>query len=166
MDTQNKNLKLEIRKLEAEKSRLIEVLKQHKPSCAKQIQELMKTKEDEREIEFRVPLPPASTVTSRTVTTAIPALESPVQHQQANVVIPAVKITSPGEEEPPSFAEVEVKEELDSSGATGGGYNFDEYFSHNDAASFYPHHPTQVPFLGKRTLGHTYLDLDSRCIAL
>ncbi len=177
MDTQNKSLKMEIARLEAEKSKLMEVLRQHRPNCAKQLEDIMKAKEEETlgavvdmgepEPEFRVPLPPDSSVTSASATASV----------TTSTLLPTVTITSPTEHEPPSFAEVEIKEEdadtmtLAAAPPTevGGGYPaFEDYFGvNNDSASFYPSvSQSQVPFLGKRTLAHTYLDLDSRCIAL
>lgn len=88
--------------------------------------------------EFRVPLPPASS-------------------QPNSSMIPMIKVTAPPQApEPPSFAEAirmvsEVKEEEDPDDSS---YYFgDEFYNQN-------------PFLAKRNLGQTYLDLDSRCIAL
>lgn len=155
LDAQNKALKIEITKLESEKTHLMDVLQQHEPACARKLKEAMKSRReqmgdfddlyetDQNQPEFRVPLPPASTVTSR--------------------VLPMVKVSPPEEEnEPPTFAEAirmvsEVKQEEEE--IVVPAYNMD-YFGSTD---FYPQ---QAPFLAKRPLGQTYLDLDSRCIAL
>lgn len=161
MDAQNKALKIEIAKLESEKTHLMDVLQQHEPACARKLKEAMKSRREQmgpdfdlyeadnnrpqvapNQPEFRVPLPPASTVTSR---------------------VPMVKVSPPEEEEPPTFAEAirmvsEVKEEEEEI-VDPATYNMD-YFGSTD---FYPQ---QAPFLAKRPLGQTYLDLDSRCIAL
>ena len=149
LDAQNKALKIEIAKLESEKTHLMDVLQQHEPACARKLKDAMKSRreqtgdfdlyETEPQPEFRVPLPPASTVTSR---------------------VPMVKV-SPPEEDPPSFAEAirmvsEVKEEEEEI----PNYNLPDYFG---SENFYSQ---QAPFLAKRPLGQTYLDLDSRCIAL
>jgi len=152
LDAQNKALKIEISKLESEKTHLMDVLQQHEPACARKLKEAMKSRReqmgdfdlyetDQNQPEFRVPLPPASTVTSR---------------------VPMVKVSPPEEEnEPPTFAEAirmasEVKQEEEE---IVPAYNMD-YFGSTD---FYPQNG---PFLAKRPLGQTYLDLDSRCIAL
>jgi hypothetical protein len=169
LDAQNKILKMDITKLEAEKSRLIGVLSQHEPSCVKKLKDIMTARHPEsargfytspQEAEdnkpeaaiFRVPLPPASTVTS-----------SSSQNR-----IPMVRISSP-EEQPPSFAEAiemasQVKEE-DEDGMQQFTTGMENYFTTTASAAdnFYQQ---QNHFLAKRTLGHTYLDLDSRCIAL
>ena len=130
--------------------------------------------------EFRVPLPPASMVVS----------SNPQQR------VPMIKVTAstPEEPDPPTFAEAiqmvtEVKAEEEEEIS---GYSLDGYFGHNsqnpvpddldpgsririlqDPEDFFSHHhhtphhqQLQNPFLAKRTLGQTYLDLDSRCIAL
>lgn len=152
MDTQNKALKSEISKLESEKSHLMDILAQHEPSCAKKLNEAMKLRQpssnfDCFESEFRVPLPPASTVPR----------------------IPVIKVTGPSsssQEEPPSFAEAiqmvnEVKAEEEEEIPS---LVLDQYFHQGGNSQDYYHH--QNPFLAKRNLGQTYLDLDSRCIAL
>ena len=147
LDAQNKALKLEISKLESEKNHLMDILQEHEPSCAKKVKESMKVRRQQFEFsnsgggEFRVPLPPSGPR------------------------IPSIQITSPNDphEDPPSFAEAirmvsEVKEEEEE---IVPDYNIDyneEFYRYTNAGS--------NPFLAKRNLGQTYLDLDSRCIAL
>ena len=93
--------------------------------------------------------------------------------QQLPVQFPKVRISEPPQE-PPSFADL-IKEEDDPDTAR---YNMDTsntYYSHTawilnsdsmNTDSFYNStHPTNH-FLAKTHLGQTYLDLDSRCIAL
>ena len=127
----------------------MDVLNQHEPSCARKLKEAMKTRREqsgdfdlydtEPEPEFRVPLPPASTVTSR---------------------VPVLKV-SPPEDEPPSFAEaIRMASEVKTEEEEIPGNYLPEYFGSDN---FYGQ---PAPFLAKRTLGQTYLDLDSRCIAL
>jgi len=184
LDSQNKALKLEISKLESEKHHLMEILQEHEPSCAKKLKEAMKVRHQSggfefppasstsaslQDSEFRVPLPPASMVVTSSR-------------------VPMIKVTaSTPEEDPPSFAEAiqmatEVKEEEEEEVISG--YSLDGYFGthsqnhpmvdhqgHAEVDHFF-HHTThnqqmhQNPFLAKRNLGQTYLDLDSRCIAL
>lgn len=201
LHAQNKTLKLEITKLEAEKSRLIDVLSRHQPNCAIKLKEIMKynpsvgaTSGDTN--EFRVPLPPTSTMTSGGGGAINNATSSSTsghlqQHQQLPAVvqqIPKIRISEPPQQEPPSFADL-IKEEDDPDSISGAGYMDDasnNYYSHHPASrilnsdsmhhntdSFYNsstshhhhHHPTNH-FLAKTHLGQTYLDLDSRCIAL
>ena len=133
------------------------ILQQHEPSCAKKLKEVMKARHQASggfefypaqaqpsttDQEFRAPLPPP-----------------PPQ------VIPSVKVTPPvaPENDPPTFAEAirmvsEIKEEQEEEEELSA-FNLDGYFSSQD---FYQ----QNSFLAKRNLGQTYLDLDSRCIAL
>jgi len=120
--------------------------------------------------EFRVPLPPASMVVT----------------SSGGQRVPMIKVTAstPEEPDPPTFAEAiqmvtEVKAEEEEEISE---YSLDGYFGHHsqnhttvtavDPEDFFSHHHTphhqqlQNPFLAKRSLGQTYLDLDSRCIAL
>lgn len=152
LDTQNKALKSEISKLESEKNHLMDILAQHEPSCAKKLKEAMKQRNpfDCFENEFRVPLPPVDK-------------------------IPVIKVTGPSSsssqasEDPPSFAEAirmvtEVKAEEEEEIPS---LVLDQYFQGNSTGSSQEYHYAhQNPFLAKRSLGQTYLDLDSRCIAL
>ena len=172
--------------MEAEKSRLIDVLSRHQPNCAIKLKEIMKTYPSTTSGDtnvFRVPLPPASTVTSGGATSST----SGGHLQQLPVVqIPKIRISEPPQE-PPSFADL-IKEEEDPDLSTGykedpdisAGYMdaSNNYYSHParllnsdtgypNSDSFYNStHPTSNHFLAKTHLGQTYLDLDSRCIAL
>ena len=179
MDAQNKALKLEISKLESEKHHLMDILQEHEPNCAKKLKEVMKVRHQSGgfefippqstssqsglrnpDPEFRVPLPPASMVVS----------SNPQQR------VPMIKVTAstPEEPDPPTFAEAiqmvtEVKEEEEEISA----YSLDGYFGHHSGQNTAPlmhedyfNQQMQNPFLAKRSLGQTYLDLDSRCIAL
>jgi len=149
LDAQNKALKIEIGKLETEKSRLIDVLSRHQPNCAKKLKEIIKPNNyiNSSSPEFRVPLPPASTVTSSGSITGLSG-------------IPKIRMTPP--DEPPSFADLIKEEEIDEPFTTMAppGYS---YGTNSDNFAVYP---SQNHFLAKSHLGQTYLDLDSRCIAL
>jgi hypothetical protein len=170
LDAQNKALKLEISKLESEKHHLMDILQEHEPSCAKKFKDTMKVRHQSggfefpstsssiQDSEFRVPLPPASMVVA-----------------SGGGRVPMIKVTAstPEETDPPTFAEAiqmvtEVKEEEEEISA----YSLDGYFGHHsqntvmDQEDFYLNQQMQNPFLAKRGLGQTYLDLDSRCIAL
>ena len=149
LDAQNKALKIEIGKLETEKSRLIDVLSRHQPNCAKKLKEIIKPNNyiNSSSPEFRVPLPPASTVTSGGSITGLSG-------------IPKIRMTPP--DEPPSFADLIKEEEIDEPFTTMAppGYS---YGTNSDNFAVYP---SQNHFLAKSHLGQTYLDLDSRCIAL
>lgn len=187
LESQNKSLKNEITKLEAEKKRLMDVLSVHEPSCAKKLRTMLDTSKEEAAAvevfdtaqlekppppEFRVPLPPASTVVSGNAYSVRPQ------------IIPIVQVTSPVDD-PPSFAEamrmatqnpppaVKLENIISSSTVSeepmmAPPQNVEEIFAYNfDNGNGYHHHTHQAShFLAKRTLGHTYLDLDSRCIAL
>jgi len=171
LDAQNKALKLEISKLESEKHHLMDILQEHEPSCAKKFKDTMKvrhqsggfefpsTSSSTQDSEFRVPLPPASMVVA-----------------SGGGRVPMIKVTAstPEETDPPTFAEAiqmvtEVKEEEEEISA----YSLDGYFGHHSGQNTAPlmhedyfNQQMQNPFLAKRSLGQTYLDLDSRCIAL
>ena len=163
MEDQNKALKLEISKLESEKHHLMDILQEHEPTCAKKLKEVMKvrhqsggfefipsqssTSSQNPEPEFRVPLPPASTVTSSGSITGLSG-------------IPKIRMTPP--DEPPSFADLIKEEEIDEpfTNMAPSGYS---YGTNSDNFAVYP---SQNHFLAKSHLGQTYLDLDSRCIAL
>ena len=162
--------------MEAEKSRLIDVLSRHQPNCAIKLKEIMKTYPSTTSGDtnvFRVPLPPASTVTSGGATSST----SGGHLQQLPVVqIPKIRISEPPQE-PPSFADL-IKEEEDPDISAGYMDASNNYYSHParllnsdtgypNSDSFYNStHPTSNHFLAKTHLGQTYLDLDSRCIAL
>ena len=157
--------------MEAEKSRLIDVLSRHQPNCAIKLKEIMKYPSTSGDTnEFRVPLPPASTVTSGGNASS----SGHLQHQQPQlpVQIPKIRISEPPQE-PPSFADL-IKEEEDPDISAGYMDASNNYYSHParilnsdmNTDSFYNStHPTNH-FLAKTHLGQTYLDLDSRCIAL
>ena len=171
LDAQNKALKLEISKLESEKHHLMDILQEHEPSCAKKFKDTMKvrhqsggfefpsTSSSTQDSEFRVPLPPASMVKA-----------------SGGGRVPMIQVTAstPEETDPPTFAEAiqmvtEVKEEEEEISA----YSLDGYFGHHSGQNTAPlmhedyfNQQMQNPFLAKRSLGQTYLDLDSRCIAL
>ena len=143
----------------------MDILQQHEPSCAKKVKDSMIVRRQQYDFtpssnfqqqgEFKLPLPPASMVSSAASSSGEVAR------------IPTIKVSSPVDD-PPTFAEAirmaaEVKEEEEEIPE----YNLDGYFGSTE--EFYHHHTTNAgsnPFLGKRTLGQTYLDLDSRCIAL
>ena len=156
----------------------MEILQEHEPTCAKKLKDVMKVRHHSggfefpstsssrstQDSEFRVPLPPASMVVTSSGGNG--------SHHR----VPMIKVTaSTPEEDPPTFAEAiqmvnEVKEEEEEVIP----YNLDSYFGHSqntvmDHEEFFGHHHhanQQNPFLAKRSLGQTYLDLDSRCIAL
>ena len=98
--------------------------------------------------EFRVPLPPTSTITSA-----------------GGSQIPRIRISAPPaepEDDPPSFADLikeEAVEECDNP------YMTPTYNDFNNYSNYATPTPTNH-FLAKAHLGQTYLDLDSRCIAL
>merc|ERR1711963_1370356 len=149
LDAQNKALKIEITKLEAEKSRLIDVLSRHQPNCVKKLKDTMSKSRTSSSAsqyapEFRVPLPPTSTITSATGSN-----------------IPRIRISAPAEteDEPPSFADL-IKEEAAEEDHPYMTPTYNDYNNYSNYA------PTPNHFLAKAHLGQTYLDLDSRCIAL
>ena len=135
---------------------------------------------------FRVPLPPASTVTSGGANNATSSTSGGHLQQLPVVQIPKIRISEPPQE-PPSFADL-IKEEEDPDLSAGykedpdisAGYMdaSNNYYSHParilNSDTGYPNsdtfynstHPTSNHFLAKTHLGQTYLDLDSRCIAL
>ncbi len=136
------------------------MLQVHEPSCAKKLKEVMKVRHTSggfdyypssatttTSSEFRVPLPVVASASTATSTR-----------------IPTIKVT-PVDNDPPTFAEAirmasEVKEEEEQE----AHYNLESYFGHS-ADEFF-NAPQSNHFLAKRSLGQTYLDLDSRCIAL
>lgn len=140
LDAQNRSLKVEINKLEAEKSRLLSLLSQHEPTCERKLKDIMKTKQKH--------------VVYETYQNASPLLDG-----EFRVPLPPVRINP----QPPTFAEAirmasevvkEEEEELPMFNDDGMG-SYENFY-----------HQTDNHFLAKRTLGQTYLDLDSRCIAL
>jgi hypothetical protein len=156
----NESLKSEIAKLEREKRRLSDVLAGHESSCPKRIK--------------------TSTMTS-TMTTQ--------QQQQQNFDDILGDVAGYSKEdcrEPPSFSDPlggypplpSIKVEDLSSPIDDDIFlrppeplpYYDGFQSHGRLHGYHHHHH-HVPssshhFLGVKTLAHTYLDLDSRCIAL
>ncbi len=171
LEAQNHQLKTQISRLEEEKRRLMEILSVHEPGCSKQLKlasgEELKQEKDEEEvgsgpphetISFRVPAPPpppSSSSSSFRTTEAIAAtttsLSAPQQQQQQ------FSSFFPVEDVKPQIL-------LNDAPLVGG----------DGQVGFFPAGMSPVVeeeeedhFLAKRPpVYNTYLDLDSRCVAL
>ena len=136
---QNVNLKEEISKLEAEKNKLVSILRSHEPGCQRKLLD-----------------------SSCYSGAADPSYMDPIPscHQQQQIEHPML----------PEFTSPPARDTLDVSDASLVPAlkleSFDESPSYE--SHYYTNDNPQEPgtFLGVRTIGMTYLDLDSRCIAL
>jgi hypothetical protein len=146
--SQNHSLKSEIHKLEKEKKRLMNVLLVHETSCAKRLK----------------PTPTNDTYNNDSYEMLDDSLQDSAAYPHKLV-------------EPPSFADYtslpSIKVEDMSSPVDENIFlRPPEPLSYYDGSAFQTHRlynnhvPASHHFLGVKTLGHSYLDLDSRCIAL
>ena len=153
MVTHNQNLKLEITKLEHEKKRLMDVLAVHEMSCPKRRRHVTGRSDDADANADAI-------LTELTQHRFEPVGFPETPHFDAIPTIKVEDLSSPIEEDiflrPP-----------DPIGCFGDGFPPPQTTLYNH--HYHPNHH-QVPglhtFLGVKTLGHTYLDLDNRCLAL
>lgn len=159
LETQNHTLKAEINKLEGEKKRLMEILALHEPSCARKdiFSSHKQGGHDDGEAVFRMPPQPRPTASSSVPSTSVnptttTASLSKSTFFDANLVSarPAPKLQL---NDCPIFIDGDGKEDLRPVVASG-------------PAGIIPQASDDANFLAKRSLRYTYLDLDSRCIAL
>jgi hypothetical protein len=144
--SQNLNLKSEINKLEREKKRLMDVLANHETSCPKRHKTTQGDVDGYDDIIAEFSQPPLQQ-----------KIETDVYPENISFdPLPTIKVedmSSPVEEDiflrPP-----------DPINYYGDGFQSQTRLYNNH------HVPGSHHFLGVMTLGHTYLDLDNRCIAL
>lgn len=152
LEYQNKNLRTEIVKLEQEKKRLMEVLAMHEPSCVKRFLNSpgdgSEGNSQSKDEEFRVPQAPAATANRPPSPPTLSAVQSQYQQQQQQQQQP-----TPYDQHQDASNEIK-----DVSGGGGGGNDL------RNSCSFENVQPGN--FLAKRPFSATYLDMDSRCIAL
>ena len=146
--SQNHHLKSEIHKLEREKKRLIDVLSAHETSCPKRL----KTASAANQLnnyDMLVGDLPTTVGYSQPQKDEAPLYSNSLSYSP----LPSIKVedmSSPVDDD----IFLRPQEPL-------GYYDGSLFQTHRNHLAHVPHH-----FLGVKTLGHTYLDLDSRCIAL
>ncbi len=194
LETQNHTLKSEISRLEEEKKRLMEILSMHQPGCQKQLASASAVKEEEQEDmeskpamqlqeggggggDFRVP-PPPPPATATTATTTSASLSMAQQQQQPSFQ---------GAGAPDADDLLDVKPQIllndgplvlamsgIGSGTGGGGIpglsGLEDFEVPSDFGQVDPSSTSSSSssghFLAKRPPVYTYLDMDSRCVAL
>ncbi len=196
LETQNHTLKSEISRLEEEKKRLMEILSMHQPGCQKQLASASAVKEEEQEDmeskpamqlqeggggggDFRVPPPPPpATATTATTTSASLSMAQQQQQQQPGFQ---------GAVAPDADDLLDVKPQIllndgplvlamsGIGGGTGGGgipgiSGLEDFEVPSDFGPVDPiassSSSSSGHFLAKRPPVYTYLDMDSRCVAL
>jgi hypothetical protein len=147
--SQNHHLKTEIHKLEREKKRLIDVLSAHETSCPKRHKTDSASNQLNNYDMLVGDLPTTVGYSQPQKNEEAPLYSDSLSYSP----LPSIKVedlSSPVDDDiflrPP--------EPL-------GYYDGSLFQTHRNHLAHVPHH-----FLGVKTLGHTYLDLDSRCIAL
>ncbi len=187
LEAQNKSLKSEIDKLEEEKKRLMEMLSAHDPSCAKRFREMTATvmsadheQPMEREHPFRMPAAPAA-ATAPQRPASPPSLAS-VQRRYggegSSYAFGGDDIKTEEDMETEAVASASVQMQQQQQQGAEMSQHGDEasaeqsYLSSrlsNASCGFAPppaNSDYSGNFLAKCSIGQTFLDLDSRCIAL
>jgi len=149
--SQNQNLKSEISKLEREKKRLIDVLAVHETSCPKRRR---------------------TTTTSHGGGGNIDGYDDILAEFSQQKTEPPAFADNMDFVPVPSIKVEDVSSPMDDDiflrpAEPPGGFYSDGFQSQTRLYSNHHHHvPGSHHFLGVMTLGHHYLDLDNRCIAL
>ena len=162
LELQNHNLKVEINKLETEKKRLMEILNVHEPGCLKRLRQEVPSRSASGGAEFRVPPAPIRPGASSSGSTHPPNVQNEAfstgSYQDTSSSFADEEATVEYVEDikpPPQIQVNSFSVNDDKNNFMRNSCSLDNVDSSSAAA-----------FLGKRPLGHTYLDLDSRCIAL
>ena len=186
LENQNVTLKQEIAKLEKQKKHLVGILSGHEGSCAIKKPRLMSSSPpppggDQDPPPFRVPLPPI--VVSQDPSGGNPPSSSSSNQQQQQH---SLSRFDPGFNEQQLYQQqqqqLDIKSELESptdptsnnaSGWTSCGFDQQQQLQQQQQQLLQQQQggngdrdDQSDNFLAKRSLGYTYLDLDSRCIAL